>query len=70
MALEQQLDNIELKDNQGNLNLDSIGGSVRSSLSEKDEDTEDYDDLLPKLLAGLTAEKVAQMMTVRKGKVC
>lgn len=69
MALEQQLDNIDLKDNQGNLNLDSIGGSIRSSLSEKDDEVEDYDDLLPKLLAGLTADKVAQMMTVRKGKV-
>lgn len=33
------------------------------------EDPESIEDLLPKLLAGLTADKIVGMMTVRKGKV-
>lgn len=33
------------------------------------EEPESIEDLLPKLIAGLTAEKIVGMMTVRKGKV-
>lgn len=33
------------------------------------EEPESIEDLLPKLLAGLTADKIVGMMTVRKGKV-
>lgn len=42
--------------------------SLRSSLSVSDKE-ESREDLLTKLLAGLTPEKVGQMMSVRKGKV-
>lgn len=52
------------------LNLDSTGNSVRSSMSLTEKEDEGRDELLPKLIAGLTSEKVAHMMTVRKGKVC
>lgn len=51
------------------LDLDSAGNSLRSSVSLSEKEEEGRDDLLPKLLAGLTTEKVVQMMTVRKGKV-
>lgn len=48
----------------------NVGGNVlrpASSLSTEKEETQQ--DLLAKLLAGLTHEKVAQMMSIRKGKV-
>lgn len=48
----------------------NVGGNVlrpASALSTEKEETQQ--DLLAKLLAGLTHEKVAQMMTIRKGKV-
>lgn len=48
----------------------NVGGNVlrpASALSSEKEETQQ--DLLAKLLAGLTHEKVAQMMTIRKGKV-
>lgn len=70
-ALEQQmLDNvITNKEVISSLNLDSTGNSVRSSMSLTEKEDEGRDELLPKLIAGLTSEKVAHMMTVRKGKV-
>lgn len=70
-ALEQQMmDNvITNKDVISSLNLDSTGNSVRSSMSLTEKEDEGRDELLPKLIAGLTSEKVAHMMTVRKGKV-
>lgn len=64
------LDNvIKSKDVIATLNLDSTGNSVRSSMSLTEKEDEGRDDLMPKLIAGLTSEKVAHMMTVRKGKV-
>lgn len=36
----------------------------------KPKEIDDRDELLGKVLAGLGSEKAAQMMTVRKGKVC
>lgn len=69
-ALEQQmLDNVINKEVISSLNLDSTGNSVRSSMSLTEKEDEGRDELLPKLIAGLTSEKVAHMMTVRKGKV-
>lgn len=67
LALEQE------RLNAGNVQesvskVDTISTLIRSSLSagEKEENRED---LIAKVLAGLTAEKIGQMMTVRKGKV-
>lgn len=69
-ALEQQmLDNVINKEVISSLNLDSTGNSVRSSMSLTEKEDEGRDELLPKLIGGLTSEKVAHMMTVRKGKV-
>lgn len=48
----------------------NVGGNVlrpASALSAEKDETQQ--DLLVKLLAGLTHEKVTQMMTIRKGKV-
>lgn len=59
-----------IKDSHGNIQIDSAGGSLRSSISLSEKEEEGRDELLPKLLTGLTVEKVAQMMNVRKGKVC
>lgn len=64
------LDNvIANKEGISTLNLDSTGNSVRSSVSLTEKEDEGRDELLPKLIAGLTSEKVGHMMTVRKGKV-
>lgn len=65
---QQIIDNSSVKDN-GNITLDSAGNSLRSSLSLGEKEEEGRDELLLKLLSGLTVEKVVQMMTVRKGKV-
>lgn len=48
-------------------NSDFTATRSSSSLSADKEETRD--ELLEKLLAGLTPDKVAQMMTIRKGKV-
>ena len=49
--------------------IETIGSSLHSSVSLTENEEEGREELLPKLLAGLTIEKVNQMMTVRKGKV-
>lgn len=66
---QQIIDNSSVKDSHGNITLDSAGNSLRSSLSLGEKEEEGRDELLLKLLSGLTVEKVVQMMTVRKGKV-
>lgn len=66
MALEQE--RLQALNADDNKDVTIKSDSLRSSLSVSDKE-ESRDDLLAKLLAGLTAEKVGQMMSVRKGKV-
>lgn len=67
LALEQERLNEQLGESKDSSEIAS--SSVRSSLSLSGDKEETREDLLLKLLAGLTYEKVAQMMTIRKGKV-
>lgn len=74
MALEQE--RIEAliaqnKENHENANVnktDSEATSKRSSVSLNEKTEETKEDLLARLLAGLTTEKVSQMINIRKGK--
>lgn len=74
LALEQE--RIEAliaqnKENQQNANVhkpELEATSIRSSVSLNEKPEETKDELLAKLLAGLTLEKVSQMINIRKGK--
>lgn len=55
--------------NEANDGSDLLPNALRSSSSLSADKEETRDELLEKLLAGLTPDKVAQMMTIRKGKV-
>lgn len=65
LALEQAMIDGLSNDTEGNLTIDSI----LSANDKKPVEPETVEDLLPKLIAGLTSDKVITMMNVRKGKV-
>lgn len=76
LALEQE--RIEAliaqnKENQANANVnnktESGSTSIRSSMSLSERPEETKDDLLSRVFTGLTAEKIMQMINIRKGKV-
>lgn len=66
LAAEQERLNLA---NECKENPDLIPNASRSSSSLSADKEETRDELMEKLLTGLTHEKVTQMMTIRKGKV-
>lgn len=67
-AEQERLNEMAMADAGGTVDFGtSVASRSSSSLSADKEETRE--ELLEKLFAGLTLEKVAQMMTIRKGKV-
>lgn len=68
LALEQEREAIECGGGVGG-GENIVANVLRPASALSTEKDETREDLLAKLLAGLTHDKVAQMMTIRKGKV-